>query len=144
MVIINIKLNMLKGFVLFLIGGFLYYFIEIIWRGCSHISMFIVGGIAFVLVGSINKWFSWKMPIWEQCLMATGIIVILEFLSGYIVNIWLGLGIWDYSHLPYNLLGQIQLYYVILWYVLSGVAILLDDYIRWKSFKEEKPRYKLW
>ena len=71
------------------------------------------------------------------------IITILEFITGCIVNLWLGWNIWDYSELPYNLLGQISLFSSIGWVGLSLVGILLDDFIRWKWFNEEKPRYKL-
>ena len=46
---------------LFLIGGALYYVIEILWRGYSHWSMFILGGICFVIMGLLNEYkFRWK------------------------------------------------------------------------------------
>lgn len=44
-----------KPFILFGIGGFLYYAIEILWRGYSHWTMFILGGLCFILVGFINE-----------------------------------------------------------------------------------------
>lgn len=135
--------ELIKLLILFYIGGFIYYDLEILFRGYSHWSMFIVGGIAFVLIGGINIWFTWEMPLWKQCIIATFIILVLELISGYIVNIQLGLNVWDYSNLPCNLLGQISLPYTVIWYVLSVVAIFLDDYIRWIIFKEEKPHYKL-
>ena len=71
------------------------------------------------------------------------IITILEFITGCIVNLWLGWNIWDYSNLPYNLLGQISLFSSIGWIGLSLVGIVLDDYIRYIYFDEERPRYKL-
>lgn len=37
--------------VLFLIGGLCYYMIEVAFRGYSHYSMFILGGICFILCG---------------------------------------------------------------------------------------------
>ena len=36
---------------LFTVGGLLYGLIEIAWRGHTHISMFVVGGLCFVLIG---------------------------------------------------------------------------------------------
>lgn len=62
---------------------------------------------------------------------------------GVILNILLGLSIWDYSNLRFNVLGQISLGYSALWFFLSLPAIILDDWLRWKLFEEEKPRYKL-
>lgn len=53
-----------------------------------------------------------------------------------------GWGIWDYSDKPLNLYGVICLENSVYWYFLSGVAIVLDDFIRWKYFGEEKPHYR--
>jgi uncharacterized membrane protein len=130
-----------KSLILFLFGGTAYYFIEILWRGYSHPSIFILGGLCFILIGGINNYYSWEMPLWKQQGTATMIIIVLEFVVGVIVNIWLGLNVWDYSNLTFNLLGQVSLGYSFLWFFLSLVGILLDDYIRYWVFKEEKPRY---
>ena len=135
--------NLIKHLILFIIGGFLYYLIEILWRGYSHMSMFILGGICFVVIGLINEFYSWNMPLWKQMLIATAIVTIAEFLAGLIVNVWLKLDVWNYSHLPFNFLGQICLYYSVLWFWLSAIAIVLDDWLRYWLFKEEKPHYKL-
>ncbi len=133
--------TVLKFALLFLIGGAVYVGIEMIWRGYSHVSMFILGGLAFVLIGEINERFEWETPIWIQCFIGTGIILVLEFVFGCVLNLWLKLNIWDYSHLPLNLLGQICLPFAVAWYFLTAAAILLDDYLRYFLFKEEKPQY---
>lgn len=133
----------MKQSILFLIGGFIYYIIEILARGYSHWSMFILGGICFVLMGAINEYFNWDTPLWKQCVISMMIITVLEFIFGCILNLWLGLHIWDYSHRPLNLLGQICVPYMAIWFCLSGIGIYLDDMIRWKWFGEEKPRYRI-
>ena len=46
----------IKELFLFLIGGFLYYSIEILWRGFSHWSMFILGGLCFIYAGLQNEY----------------------------------------------------------------------------------------
>ena len=130
-----------KPFILFGIGGFLYYAIEILWRGYSHWTMFILGGLCFVLVGFINEVF--KLPLVKQMFLSSVIITVLEFICGCIVNLWLHWNIWDYSELPFNVFGQICLPYSILWFFLSLIAIILDDYLRHWLFGEEKPKYKL-
>ena len=134
---------LLKYVFLGVIGGIIYYILENIWRGYSHWTMFILGGICFIALGLINEIFSWDTPLISQMVIGGAIITILEFITGYIVNLWLDWNIWDYSDLPYNLLGQISLFSSIGWIGLSLVGIVLDDYIRWKWFGEEKPRYKL-
>lgn len=132
-----------KNLGLFSIGGLLYYLIEILWRGYSHISMFVVGGICFALIGLINEYFTFQMRIWKQQLIATAIVTVIEFNAGLILNVWLQLNIWDYSELAFNLFGQVCLQYSILWYLLSLPAIVLDDWLRYWLFDEEKPHYKL-
>ena len=96
----------LRPLILFVIGGLIYVFIELTARGRSHWTMFVVGGLAFSLIGCINEKYR-KMPLVKQ--MAIGAIVItgLEFICGCIVNIWLGWNVWDYSNMPLNLFGQI-------------------------------------
>ena len=98
----------LKHAVLALIGGCIYYAIEIAWRGHSHWTMAVLGGICFVLVGGINEYFPWSMPLALQGAIGAAIITALEFVAGVVLNVWLGLGIWDYSAMPFNVLGQIH------------------------------------
>jgi uncharacterized membrane protein len=135
------KKRWVKYICLWLVGGSLYYLTEMIYRGQSHPAMFIVGGLAFLLCGVLNEGLSWDTPLVEQILWADFGVVILEFVSGWILNIQLGLDIWDYSLLPWNLMGQICLPYALLWLPLCLIGIVLDDYLRWKFFGEEKPRY---
>ncbi|WP_432408646.1 putative ABC transporter permease [Wukongibacter sp. M2B1] len=135
--------KVIKHLALFFIMGIIYYSIEVLWRGYSHIAMFFVGGLCGVLIGNINEYFTWETPLFKQQFIATIVILVIEFISGCILNIWLRLGIWDYSQMPFNLYGQICLVYAILWYFLSLVCIVIDDILRWKLFGEEKPRYRL-
>jgi uncharacterized membrane protein len=105
--------------------------------------MFLLGGICFILIGEINEHLSWEMSILKQGLIGAGIITSLEFIFGYILNIQLQLGIWNYSNIPFNILGQICLPFSIIWFFISIIAIILDDFLRWKWFGEKKPHYHL-
>ena len=117
---------------LFFIGGRLYTWIEILWRGYTHFSMFILGGGGFVVLGLLNEYkIPWHWCLLRQSVVGACIITGLEFLTGCIVNLWLGWGVWDYSDLPFNLYGQICLYYFLLWIPLSMAGIVLDDWIRY-------------
>lgn len=135
-------LNLLKQLVLFVIGGSIYIDIELLWRGHTHSSMFFLGGLCFVCCGLLNEYISWEMRLHYQMLLGTAIVTVLEFIAGCILNLWLGLNVWDYSELPYNLLGQICVPYCLLWIPLVLLAILLDDWVRWRFFGEDEPRYR--
>lgn len=133
----------LKIIILFIIGGTIYVSLELLFRGRSHISMFILGGLCFVLIGGINNYISWEMPLILQMIIGAVVITTLEFITGYIVNIKLGLNVWDYSNQPLNIMGQICLSFSFLWMLISLIAIVLDDYLRYWIFKEKKPKYRL-
>ena len=134
----------LKHAVLALCGGCVYFLIEMAWRGHSHWTMAVLGGVCFVLIGDINEFIPWNMPLILQGAIGSGIVTVLELVSGIILNLWLGLGIWDYSNMPFNLLGQICLPFTLLWVALSIVAVVLDDWLRYWLFGEDRPHYKIW
>lgn len=133
----------LKLAILALIGGTAYVLIELVWRGHSHISMFALGALCFVLLGGINEFIPWDLGLVWQMLIGAAVVTALEFIVGVIVNIWLGLGVWDYSNLPLNFMGQICLLFSLAWVALSGIAIVVDDYLRYWLFGEERPHYTL-
>ena len=135
--------KLLKYYTLGTLGGVVYVIIELMWRGYSHWSMFLLGGICFVALGLINEVIPWEMPLTTQMFVGCVIITALEFITGCIVNLWLGWDVWDYSDLPYNLLGQISVMSSVGWYFLSAVGIVFDDWLRYIFFGEEKPRYTI-
>jgi len=128
--------------ILFAVGALVYLCIELLWRGHTHWTMGIVGGLAFVIIGGLNEQYEWDMSFLKQCVIGALVITCIEFVAGVILNIELGLGIWDYSNLPFNIMGQICLPFSLLWVILSGVAIVLDDILRYLLFGEEKPHYR--
>ena len=117
--------------------------IEILWRGYTHWSMGIVGGLCFVLIGLINEIFTFQMPLWLQDGIAALLVTVIELISGVIINLILDLNIWDYSNMPFNILGQVCLLYTVLWFFLATLAIIVDDFLRWRMFHEEFPKYKI-
>lgn len=132
---------LLKYLFLLCVGGSIYYLVEVLYRGYSHYTMFFVGGICFILIGLLNEGMSWDLCIEKQVGLGLAAVLIVEFISGCILNLWLGLHIWDYSKLPFNILGQICLPFALLWIPLVVVAILLDDSIRYTFFDEQRPKY---
>lgn len=134
--------NLCKYVILLAIGGAAYCGIELTWRGRTHWAMFLVGGICFVFCGCVNEWFDWDMPLWKQMLICTAGITAIEFVSGVIINIVFKLHVWDYSKLPFNILGQVCLLFSIFWFGLSLLAIVIDDWLRYWLFQEERPHYR--
>jgi uncharacterized membrane protein len=128
--------NTIKIPLLFTAGGLIYGGVEIIARGFTHISMFIVGGLCFVLIGML-KFVKGNIPVTVQMLISCVIITILELISGLIVNVWWGLNVWDYSNEPFNFMGQICLHASAIWVFLSFVGIYADGFARRKMFAEE-------
>ena len=137
-----------KFLTLFTVGGSLYFIIEFLFKtfisgGMIHWSMFLLGGLCFVLIGEINEVIPWEMSIIKQGAIGAAIVTSLEFVFGVILNLVLKLGIWDYSNLPFNILGQVCLPFSFAWFGLALIAVFLDDYLRWKWFNEEIPHYHL-
>lgn len=128
---------------LFYIGFTTYISIEVIFRRYSHWSMGILGGLCFLIIGGLNQAYSWDMDLLMQMLVSTLSVTVLELMAGAILNLWLGLGIWDYSNMKYQLWGQISLLYSAFWVLLSLVAIFLDDWLRHFLFGEQIPCYKI-
>lgn len=132
-----------KYFILFFIGGTAYFYLEIIARGYSHISMFVCGGICFLGCGMWKEILPGRMGMLLQMLCSSIFITITELITGLIVNVWLEQNVWDYSILPLNFMGQICLFYSILWFFLSAAAIYLNDFLKLWLFGEEMPQYHL-
>ncbi|WP_285946761.1 putative ABC transporter permease [Thomasclavelia cocleata] len=131
----------IKPLILIVIGGLIYSIIEIIYRGYTHWTMILVGGLAFYFIGCLNEHISWNMPLYQQMIIGSAIVTVLEFMAGMIVNIILQWNVWDYSNVPFNVMGQICLPFSIIWFFLSLPAIVVDDYLRYWWFAEEKPKY---
>ena len=133
----------LKLLFLFVTGGLLYNVLELAWRSWTHWTMFFLGGACFVSMGLINELIPWVMPIWQQMVIGACIITGLEFVTGCIVNLLLGWGVWDYSQMPGNLLGQICPQYFGLWLLAALAGIILDDCLRRWWWDEEQPHYNI-
>lgn len=131
-----IQLEIVKLVTLALIGGTLYVLIEFAWRGRSHGSMFLDGGICFVLIGLLNE-LAPTAPISVQAMLGACIITTSELAVGLTVN--RSYTVWDYRALRPNFLGQVCLCYFTLWIPLSVFAIYADDVLRALLFHQPRP-----
>lgn len=130
-----------KNAVLGYLGGMAYMTLELLWRGWSHGSMFLLGGVCFLLIGNIHGLFP-EMPLIFQSVMGAVVVTVLEFISGVVLNLWLGLRVWDYSYAPFSFMGQVCLGYSFLWFWVSLGAIFLTDGLRRGLFGERRQGYR--
>ena len=108
--------------VLFYLGGLCYLTLELLWRGFSHWSMFLLGGCCFVILGQLCR-IPPVLPLPLRAITAATVITALELGCGLLVN--RSYQVWDYRHLPMNYHGQICLYFSLLWIPLSIAAMFL-------------------
>ncbi|MBR5472454.1 MAG: hypothetical protein IKU82_00545 [Clostridia bacterium] len=114
---------------LFGIGAIGYGVIEILWRGRTHWSMLMAGGLSFLglfKISSLMKNSSRLKKAIAGCILITAI----EYIFGIIFNVILKRKVWDYSRMPLNLGGQICALYSFFWLVLSFLFMPLADKIQ--------------
>lgn len=109
---------------LFLLGFFGYGFLEVLWRGFTHPTMSIAGGVSLIFINFINHKLN-ELHILYRSIICGGFITIIEYAIGYVMNIRLNAEIWDYSLLPLNLSGQICFSFSVLWCALSVPIMLI-------------------
>lgn len=129
----------LRYFAIFFIGALSYGLMEIFVRGFSHISMGLLGGLTFTLVALLNNARRYGLSTLSQLLITTAFITLSELVTGVIINLNMHLCIWDYSEMPLNYKGQICLPFVVLWFFMSYFALVVEELLRWKFFRIEKP-----
>ena len=123
-----------KGFLMFLLGGAVYVGLEFLWRGGSHISMFFAGGLSAALIfTACSRAPLGKCPWFIQCLFGSAVITGVEFCTGVVMNLWLQENIWDYSALPFNVLGQICLPFSAIWFFLTLPVLWVGKLLDHKS-----------
>ena len=77
---------------LWIIGGTVYYLIEFFWRGQSHWTMFLLGGVLFVLLGLMNEVIQFRFPLVLQGVAGAALVTLAELMVGMVVNRYLGVG----------------------------------------------------
>lgn len=115
-----------KKVIFFAIGSVGYGLIEVLWRGHTHWSMLIAGGICFVFFSSIAKSFK-KKPLIFKALLCSVAVTVVELVFGIIFNLILKMNVWDYSNMPFNFQGQICPLFTLIWGALGFVFIPLAN-----------------
>ncbi|MCI8341701.1 MAG: hypothetical protein HFE62_00585 [Firmicutes bacterium] len=130
---------------LFCFYGCVYFLIEFLWRrNIPNVRMFFLGGGMAIFIGAINNIFDYSTDFLLQCFMGMVAVVLAESIFGYRWNVVEGLNIWNYSALRFSGVdGQVNLYFAVVWFMLSGAAIISDDAINYYifNFKPEEPPF---
>lgn len=115
--------------ILFLIGGIGYPCIEMLYRaGHTHWTMAIIGGIAFLSIIDINLLLK-KNSIFVRTIISTTLVILIEFISGIIINIFFKMQVWDYSYMQFNIYGQVCFEFSFYWlWLCFGIIILFEFY----------------
>ena len=98
-------------------GGVAYGLIELLWRGRTHWTMVLTGGVCYTLLSGIYRRCG-QMRLFRKCLLGGAVITACEFVCGMVVNVRLGLRVWDYSDRKFNVKGQICPLFSLLWVLL--------------------------
>ena len=119
-----------RRFFLFCLGGGAYAAIELLYRGRTHGSMFLLGGGCFLLLGKLRR-----APLGWPVLTVLGALAITvgELAMGLVVN--RDYSVWDYRGLPANFMGQICLQFSLLWMPLALFGMRIYGIIEEKLAK---------
>lgn len=130
-------------------GGAVYFLMEVGWKtwrgnpeGISW-TMLVVAMVLCVPIERAGAELPWRAPIWLQALVCGALVTGAELAAGLVLNVWLGLGIWDYGHLWGNLWGQICPQFAALWWGLCLIFIPVFDWMRYAVAGGERPHYHL-
>lgn len=123
--------NLKKQSLLFVVGGLVYSTLEIIFRGYTHWSMTILGGICLIVLNKIEEIFG-KAFLVKKCVLGSAVITTLEFVVGCIVNIRCRWNVWDYSAIPLNYMGQICLPFTVLWFFICIPGFQICEFLKKK------------
>ena len=124
-------------------SGVLYGILEVLYRGYTHWTMMLLAALVCIPLDLANERMPWAPPLWSQAVLGGLTITAAELAAGLVLNIWLGLDIWDYSALPCNLMGQICVRFTALWCLLAGPVIVAFDWLDHWLCNGERPRYRL-
>lgn len=130
-------------------GGTVYFLLEVVFKTLtSHPeriswTMLVIAILLCIPVERCGAELPWDCPLWLQALCCAMLVTAVELAAGLVLNLWLGLDIWDYSHLPFNLMGQICLQFFFVWWGLCFVFIPVFDWMRWTVEGREQPHYTM-
>ena len=123
------KYASLRAGAVFAFGAVLYPSLEVLWRGYSHYSMALAGGVACLLLYCLSALYP-ALSRTARAVIGGGLILLVEFVVGVIFNLFLRMNVWDYTGKPFALLGQVCPSYALLWCALAYLFAAVYDQMR--------------
>lgn len=130
-------------------GGTVYFLLEVAYKTATgkpemiSWTMLVLAVLLTIPVERCGEQLPWAVPLWLQALCCAVLVTAVELVAGLILNVWLGLGVWDYAGLPGNFMGQICPQFAVIWWGLCLVFIPAFDWMRWSVEGGERPHYKI-
>lgn len=130
-------------------GGAAYFLLEVAYKTArgepERISwtMLVLAAILCIPIERAGAEMPWDVPLWIQAAGCAVLVTATELIAGLILNVWLGLVVWDYSDLWGNLWGQICPQFAAIWWGLCLVFIPVFDWMRYAVAGGERPRYRV-
>ncbi len=88
----TLRLKIERTALFLFVGGISYGLLELLWRGRTHWTMLLLGGVCFLCIGTIRRK-GFSLPL--RSLLCALIVTALEFLTGCVVNLRLHWAVWD-------------------------------------------------
>lgn len=106
----------------FLLGAIGYPLLEILFRGRTHPSMALAGGLGCMAIRRIGRM---RAPLPCRSVLCGLAITGIEAGCGLIWN--RRHQVWDYCRMPLQWRGQVCVPYTLLWCLLSGALMRIDN-----------------
>ena len=123
----------LEFFSAYLAGAAGYGVVELLFRGSTHWTMPLLGGLCMCFIYYLANYRTGGIP--QKAVCSACVITVLELLCGLIVNKALGWNVWDYSQFSMNFLGQICLRFSFYWLLLSLPLLFLSAVAKRRLFR---------
>ena len=139
--------NAVLSVLLWFFGGTLYFLLEVAYKTATgspeRISwtMLVLAVLLCIPVERAGAELPWTCPLWLQALACAALVTAVELAAGCVLNLWLGLGVWDYSGLRWNLWGQICPQFFLVWWALCAAFIPVFDWMRYAVMGGQRPKY---
>lgn len=106
------------------------------WTSLWMLPVYGAAGLALGLLNEVEEIRRWPMVM--QCLLGLALSWAIELGSGCILNIQLGLAVWDYSQRLIHIEGQICLITGIQFFLVAPFVFWADDLVRYLVYRERK------
>jgi uncharacterized membrane protein len=129
--------NLIRFIIVGTFSGLVYMGIEVLYRNYTHWTMMICSGLAVSIIGLFDEDKRKSLKIYQQCFIGMVIATLCELITGLTTRHF-GLTIWDYSNEWMNYKSIICPLFSLVWFTITPLGIFIDNFIRYKFFKEEK------